>query len=122
MCAGRVRAPDNVRVAKGAKEFLRDRFFRTAGSCGDSMIGVGSHQIANPIPAESTNMVETFDIFLQEEDGSFKWIATTETFALARETVVQNPASSDFAFLIVNSNTGEKTLIEPPEGPPKPPA
>jgi hypothetical protein len=65
-------------------------------------------------------MIETFEIFLREEDGSFKWIATTETFALARETVVQNPAASDSAFLIVNSATGEKTLIEPLDKPPKP--
>ena len=46
------------------------------------------------------------------------WVGAAETFALARETVVQNPDSSDYAFLIVNAATGEKTLIEPPERPP----
>jgi hypothetical protein len=63
-------------------------------------------------------MNETFDIFLREEDGSFMWVGAAETFALARLTVVQNPRSSDYAFLIVNAATGEKTLIEPPEKPP----
>ena len=60
-------------------------------------------------------MNETFDIFLRKEDGSFVWVGPAESFALARETVVQNPDSSDYAFLIVNAATGEKTLIEPPE-------
>ena len=64
-------------------------------------------------------MNETFEIFLRKEDGSFVWVGATETFALAREKVVQNPASMDYAFLIVNSLTGEKTLIEPPESPPR---
>jgi hypothetical protein len=58
------------------------------------------------------------DIFLCEADGSSKWVAATETLALAREKVVQNPASSDHEFLIVDSNTGETTLIEPTERPP----
>jgi hypothetical protein len=39
---------------------------------------------------------------------SFIWVATTETLALAKQTVVQNPASSDFAFLIVDAATGGK--------------
>ena len=62
-------------------------------------------------------MKEIFDIFLQKENGSFVWIGATETYAQAREKVVQNPASIDNAFLIVNSATGEKTLIEPSERP-----
>jgi hypothetical protein len=61
----------------------------------------------------------TMDIFLREVDGSFKWVGATETLALARQKVVQNPASSDFAFLIVDSTTGEKTIIEPSEKPPQ---
>jgi len=63
-------------------------------------------------------MKETFDVFSRESDGSFTWVGASETFALAREMVVQNPASSDYAFLIVNSATGERTLIEPSERPP----
>jgi hypothetical protein len=63
-------------------------------------------------------MNETFDIFLRKEDGSFVWVGAAETIALARETVVQNPDSSDYTFLIVNAAAGEKTLIEPPEKPP----
>ena len=59
----------------------------------------------------------SFDIFLREADGRFKWVGATETMALARERVVQNPASSDYAFLIVDSTTVEKTLIEPSERP-----
>jgi hypothetical protein len=62
-------------------------------------------------------MNETFDIFRRKEDGSLVWVGAAETFALARETVVQNPDSSDYAFLIVNAATAEKTLIEPPEKP-----
>jgi hypothetical protein len=60
----------------------------------------------------------TFDIFLRKEDDSFVWVGATETFALAREKVVQNPDSIDYAFLIVNSATGEKVVIEPSEKPP----
>jgi len=63
-------------------------------------------------------MKETFDVFRRESDGSFIWVGASETFARAREMVVQNPASSDHAFLIVNSATGERTLIEPSEKPP----
>ena len=59
------------------------------------------------------------DIFLRDADGSFKWLAVTETLALARQKIVQNPASSDFAFLIVDSTTGETTIIEPSEKPPE---
>jgi len=63
-------------------------------------------------------MKETFDVFRREADGSFIWVGASETFALARQMIVQNPASSDYAFLIVNSATGERTLIEPSEKPP----
>ena len=63
-------------------------------------------------------MKDIFDVFLRKEDGSFEWIAATETFALARQTVIQNPVSSDYAFIIVNPHTGEKTVIEPQERPP----
>ena len=61
----------------------------------------------------------TMDIFLREADGSFKWVGATETLALARRKVVQNPASSDFAFLIIDSTIGEKTIIEPSDKPPE---
>ena len=60
----------------------------------------------------------SMDIFRRDSDGSFIWVATAENLALARQNVVSNPASSDFAFLIVNLTTGEKTLIEPSERPP----
>jgi len=63
-------------------------------------------------------MNETFDIFLRKEDGSFVWVGTTRTLVLAREKIIQDPNSIDYAFLIVNSATGERTLIEPPERPP----
>lgn len=59
------------------------------------------------------------DIFLREADGNFQWIAEAESLASAKEKVVQNPASSDYAFVILDSATGEKTVIEPPEKPPK---
>ena len=63
-------------------------------------------------------MKDIFDVFLRKEDGSFEWIGATETFALARQTIVQNPSSSDYVFIIANSDTGEKTVIEPRERPP----
>ena len=63
---------------------------------------------------DPTPMNGTFDIFLRKEDGSFEWTGGTETLALARGKVVQNPASVDYVFFIVNEATGEKTLIEPP--------
>ena len=50
-------------------------------------------------------MNEIFDIFRRETDGSFKWVGAAETLALARQKVVQDPAASDYAFLIVNSAT-----------------
>jgi hypothetical protein len=69
--------------------------------------------------AEQSTPPASMDIFLRDADGSFKWIASTETLAQAREMVVQNPACSDYAFLVVNPDTGEKMLIEPSERPPE---
>jgi len=63
-------------------------------------------------------MDESYDIFRLEIDGTFVWVGTIETFARAREKVVQELAASDRAFLLVNITTGERTLIEPPEQPP----
>jgi len=59
------------------------------------------------------------DIFLQKSDGCFVWVATSDTLALARQTVIQNPASADYTFLIVDSATGERTIVEPSEKPPE---
>jgi hypothetical protein len=63
-------------------------------------------------------MDESYDIFRREFDGSFLWIGAVETFALAREKVVQDPASIDYEFVIVNALTGQKTFVIPPERPP----
>ena len=60
-------------------------------------------------------MDESFDIFRREVDGSFVWIGATETFARAREKVVQDPASIACEFVIVNALTGQKTFVIPPE-------
>ena len=62
-------------------------------------------------------MDSTYYIFRREIDGRFVWIGATETFARAKEKVIQDPASSDHACMIVNARTGEKTIIEPPEPP-----
>jgi len=64
------------------------------------------------------SMNESFDIFRREIDGSFVWVGAAESFALARQKVVQDPASLDREFLIVNALTGEKMVVEPPERPP----
>jgi hypothetical protein len=64
-----------------------------------------------------SGMKETFSVFRQELGGSFSFVGSTDTLAQAREKVVQNPASSDYEFLIVNALTGEKTIIEPSERP-----
>jgi hypothetical protein len=61
------------------------------------------------------NMNESFDIFRREIDGSFVWVGAAEAFALARQKVVQDPASSDREFLAL---TGERMVVEPPERPP----
>jgi hypothetical protein len=66
----------------------------------------------------SMNMNESFDIFRREIDGSFVWVGATESFALARQKVVQDPAAPDREFLIVNALTGERMVVEPPERPP----
>jgi hypothetical protein len=63
-------------------------------------------------------MDESFDIFRREIDGSFVWVGAAETFALARQKVVQDLAASDREFLIVNALTGERMVVEPPERPP----
>jgi len=63
-------------------------------------------------------MNESYDIFRREIDGRFVWVGATETFARAREKVIQDPTSSDREFMIVNALTGVGTLIEPPEQPP----
>ena len=65
-----------------------------------------------------SSMNESFDIFRREIDGSFVWVGAAETFAFAREKVVQDPASFDREFLIVNALTGERMVVEPPERPP----
>ena len=61
---------------------------------------------------------ESFDIYRRDIDGSFVWVGAAESFALARQKVVQDPASFDREFLIVNALTGEKMVVEPPERPP----
>jgi hypothetical protein len=61
---------------------------------------------------------ESYDIFRREIDGSYMWVGARETFALAREKAVQDPASSDHVFVIVNTRTGEKVFVIPPERPP----
>ena len=43
--------------------------------------------------------------------------STAESFALARQKVVQDPASFDREFLIVNALIVEKMVVEPPERP-----
>jgi len=65
-----------------------------------------------------SSMNESFDIFRREIDGSFVWVGAAETFALARQKVVQDLAASDREFLIVNALTGERMVVEPPERPP----
>jgi hypothetical protein len=65
-----------------------------------------------------SGMKETFSVFRQELGGSFSFVGSTDTLAQAREKVVQDPASFDREFVIVNAASGEKTFIEPPERPP----
>jgi hypothetical protein len=55
-----------------------------------------------------------FEIFRRETDGSFKWVGVAETLAKAREIIIQNPSCMDYQFVVVNSATGEQTIIEPP--------
>jgi hypothetical protein len=64
-------------------------------------------------------MDESYDIFRREIDGSFVWIGAVETFARARERVVQDPASIVYEFVIVNALTGQKAFVIPPEPPPQ---
>jgi hypothetical protein len=49
-------------------------------------------------PSRPGAATANMDIFLREADGSFKWIAATETLALAREKVIQNPAHATMRF------------------------
>jgi len=56
-----------------------------------------------------------FEIFRREADGSFKWVGVAETLAKAREKVIQDPSCMDYQYVVVNSATGEQTVIEPPK-------
>jgi len=54
-----------------------------------------------------------FDIFRQESDG-LQWLGMAETLAQAREKILQDPSCSEYQFVVINSATGEKAVIEPP--------
>ena len=77
-----------------------------------------THSSVTPTSMKHTGMRETFNVFRQEIDGSFKFVGATDTLAQAREKVVQDPASFDREFVIVNAVSSEKMLMEPPERPP----
>ena len=44
-----------------------------------------------------------------------KWVGVAETLAQAREKIIQDPSCMDYQFVVVNSATGEQTVIEPPK-------
>ena len=79
----------------------------------------GCEAATTAIQSRPDSAPATVDIFLRQTDGRFTWVAVAETFALARQKVVQNPASSDYAFLIVDSTSGENAIVEPSEKPPE---
>ena len=62
-------------------------------------------------PVTHTGMKETFNVFREESDGSFRFVGATDSLAQARKKVVQDPASFDREFVIVNAASGEKTSL-----------
>ena len=58
-----------------------------------------------------TGRKETFYVFREESDGSFRFVGATDTLAQARKKVVQDSASFDREFVIVNAASGEKTSL-----------
>jgi len=63
-----------------------------------------------------TQVEPAFDIFRRESDG-LKWLGMAETLVQAREKILQDSSRSEYQFVVINSATGEKTVIEPPERP-----
>lgn len=59
----------------------------------------------NPSPA--------FDVFRLKADGGFLWVGCADTMRAARVKVTQEMASKRISYLIVDSETGEKTVISP---------
>jgi hypothetical protein len=71
---------------------------------------------AFPSPGQNERALKpTFEIFRREADGNFKWVGVAETLAQAKEKVIQDPSCMDYQFVVVNSATGEQTVIEPPK-------
>ena len=99
---------------QGDSQCARGKPIRLAGK---RTVGVGSPQ-EHAYRLRDMNEGYDFDIFRREFDGSYVWVGARETFARAREAVVQDPTSIDREFLIVNSVTGEKVFVLPPERPP----
>ena len=64
----------------------------------------------------SARMNPTFDIFRRDSAG-LKWLGFAETLAEAREKILQDPSCSEYQFVVLDSASGEQTVIEPPERP-----
>jgi hypothetical protein len=70
-----------------------------------------THSSLTPTNMKDTGMKETFNVFREESDGSFRFVGATDTLAQARKKVVQDPASFDREFVIVNAASGQKTRL-----------
>ena len=55
----------------------------------------------------------TFDVFKREPGGRFVWFGAASTLAEANATV-KRLADQRTEFMIVNEDTGERTVIKPP--------
>jgi hypothetical protein len=63
-------------------------------------------------------MLETLDIFIKMEDGTYVWKAAAESFELAKSTVQRLSATSPGEYMIFSQTTGNKIVVK--DGLPEP--
>jgi hypothetical protein len=54
-----------------------------------------------------------FDIFRLDADGSVRWIASTDTMHDAMQKVKEQIALQNLSHVILDSVTGERTVVSP---------
>jgi hypothetical protein len=56
-------------------------------------------------------MLESLDIFIKMESGTYLWKGTAETFELAKTKVKQLATTAPGEYLIFSQRTQEKTVV-----------
>jgi hypothetical protein len=58
-------------------------------------------------------MIDLFDIFQMEADGSLQWLESAPTFEKAKARIEQWAVFSPGAYLLLDQKTGTKVIIRP---------